>query len=137
MEKISQPFDRPVARITSKRVDELANSWVGLASITSDLPAELDTLHPYSDIVSQLIEEAVVNSIRHGGAKEIRISAKFSGLDLKVRVSNDGVLGTASGSRGLGSILFDTFSKEWSLTNEGGQTVLLFVIDTTQKEGVL
>ena len=110
---------------------------MGLAGITSDLPAELDVLHPYSDIVSQLIEEAVVNSIRHGGAKEIKISAEFSGLDLKVRVSNDGVLGTASGSRGLGSILFDTFSKEWSLTNEGGQTVLLFVIDTTQKEGVL
>ncbi len=137
MEKISQPFDRPLARITSKRVDELANSWVGLASITSNLPVELETLHPYSDIVSQLIEEAVVNSIRHGGAKEINIFAEFSGLDLKVRVSNDGVFDTASGSRGLGSILFDTFSKEWSLTNEGGQTVLLFVIDTTQKEGVL
>ena len=137
MEKISQPFDRPVARITSKRVRELSQSWVGLASITSDLPSELDILHPYSDVVSQLIEEAVVNSIRHGGANEIKISAEFSGTDLKIRVSNDGILGTASGSRGLGSILFDTFSKEWSLTSEDGQTVLLFVIDTTQKEGIL
>jgi hypothetical protein len=67
----------------------------------------------------------------------LNLLREVSGLDLKDRVSNDGVFGTASGSRGLGSTLFDTFSKEWSLTNEGGQIVLLLVIDTTKKEGVL
>jgi anti-sigma regulatory factor (Ser/Thr protein kinase) len=87
----------------------------------------------YSQIVSQLITEGVVNSIRHGGANEIAISATFSGRDLQVKITDNGHLDSDTNSRGLGSILFNTFAKSWSLSRKDNQTVLLFVIDTNQK----
>ena len=87
----------------------------------------------YSQVVSQLITEGVVNSIRHGGANEISISATFIGKDLQVKITDNGHLDSDTNSRGLGSILFNTFAKSWSLSRKDNQTVLLFVIDANQK----
>ena len=74
-----------------------------------------------------------MNSIRHGGANEISISATFIGKDLQVKIMDNGHLESDTNSRGLGSILFNTFAKSWSLSRKDKQTVLLFVIDTNQK----
>jgi anti-sigma regulatory factor (Ser/Thr protein kinase) len=78
----------------------------------------------------------VVNSIRHGGANEISISATFSEKELQVKIMDNGHFESGTNSRGLGSILFNTFTKTWNLSRKDNQTVLLFVIDTNQK-GVL
>lgn len=137
MEKISEPYEAPAARIPAERIQELSVSWVGLANIDYDLPKELNELKHYSDVVSQLIEEAVVNSIRHGKANEISISAQFINQDLMVKIKDNGQLGGDGSSHGLGSILFDTFTKNWSLNRENDQTVLLFTIDTTEKGSLL
>jgi hypothetical protein len=53
-----------------------------------------------------------------------------------VKIMDNGHLESATNSRGLGSILFNTFTKSWNLSRKDNQTVLLFVIDTNQK-GVL
>lgn len=137
MEKISEPYEAPAARIPAERIQELSVSWVGLANIDYDLPKELNELKHYSDVVSQLIEEAVVNSIRHGKANEISISAQFIKQDLMVKIKDNGQLGGDGSSHGLGSILFDTFTKNWSLNRENDQTVLLFTISTEQKGSLL
>ena len=137
MEKISEPYEAPAARIPAERIQELSVSWVGLANIDYDLPKELNELKHYSDVVSQLIEEAVVNSIRHGKANEISISAQFINQDLMVKIKDNGQLGGDGSSHGLGSILFDTFTKNWSLNRENDQTVLLFTISTEQKGSLL
>lgn len=134
MEKISQPYEKPAARIPTARIEELANSWSGLANIRHQLPSELAELHHYSDIASQLIEEAVVNSIRHGSAKDISIAAYRVGDSLEVLISDDGTLSEPSNSRGLGSVLFDTFTTSWSRERIGSLTVLKFVIDISHKE---
>jgi signal transduction histidine kinase len=134
MEKISQPYEKPAARIPAVRIEELSASWYGLAKIRHKLPSELAELHHYSDIASQLIEEAVVNSIRHGGAKEIFISAKFIGSILEVEITDNGILLEGSGARGLGSILFDTFTTSWSRSRVGNSTIMKFDLDTIHKE---
>ncbi len=134
MEKISQPYDVPAARIPAARIQELSESWAGLANINHQFPSELAELQSYSDIASQLIEEAVVNSIRHGGAKEIFISAKFIGSILEVEITDNGILLEGSGARGLGSILFDTFTTSWSRSRVGNSTIMKFDLDTSHKE---
>jgi len=118
------------------QIRELSASWAGIAKISYELPNELEDIKGYSQIFSQLITEGVVNSIRHGGANEISIYATFSEKELRVKILDNGHLESDTNSRGLGSILFNTFTKSWNLSRKDNQTVLLFVIDTNQK-GVL
>ena len=133
MEKIKQPYQRPASRIPSKRLSELSESWQGLAEISHDLPVELNELRGNSDVISQLIEEAVVNSIRHGGANKIYITASLQPLGVEVTVSDNGTMDPLTQSKsGLGSILFDTFAKSWSRVREGNGTVVTFLVEDRQ-----
>ena len=129
-EKIKQPYESPAARIPSMRVDELEKSWAGIAEISSELSPELGTLHSYSDVLSQLIEESVVNSIRHGKAQKIHIrSFPTPGL-INVVITDNGQLKEGNTGSGLGTLLFDTFAKSWTIGREGDETVVKFSIAT-------
>jgi hypothetical protein len=133
MEKIRQPYQRPASRIPAQRLSELSASWQGLAEISHDLPAELNELRSNSDVISQLIEEAVVNSIRHGGANKICVTASLQPMGVEVNVSDNGTMDPLTQSKsGLGSILFDTFAKRWSRVREGNATVVTFLVEDRQ-----
>jgi len=60
------------------RIEELARSWVGIADISFDLPANLDDFGSDANMVCQLIEEGVINAIRHGKAKKSRYTDSLS-----------------------------------------------------------
>ena len=135
MEKIQVPYMRPVARITSDRVNELSQSWLGLADISYSLSPELHQLQSYSDVTSQLIEEAIVNSIRHGNATKICIESRVLEDLLEVVITDNGKLARDKSKGGLGTILFNTFAKEWNVSDISGRTVMTFTI-ATQPHGV-
>jgi hypothetical protein len=128
MEKIKQPYQRPAAKVTSKRLPEIAQSWQGLAEIKYKLIPEFTEFHSQSEITSQLIEEAVVNAIRHGKATKISIEAKASGSWISVFVRDNGSMQMAKASSGLGTILLNTFTESWSLQREGDQSLLTFSV---------
>ena len=128
MEKIKQPYQRPAAKVTSKRLPEIAQSWQGLAEIKYVLIPEFTEFHSQSEITSQLIEEAVVNAIRHGKATKISIEAKASGSLISVFVRDNGSMQMAKASSGLGTILLNTFTESWSLQREGDQSLLTFSV---------
>lgn len=136
MEKIKQPYEKPAARIPVDRIEELSQSWAGLAEISYELVPDLHELKPYSDVTSQLIEEAVVNSIRHGGASKICVSSSKAGNTLEVVVSDNGKAPEIKSGSGLGTILFETFASSWSLTREGNATLLTFTIDTSVRGSI-
>jgi hypothetical protein len=130
MEKIKQPYQRLASRVPVQRIEELSKSWAGLAEISHDLPPQLSQVTPNSDVISQLIEEAVVNSIRHGGARKISVSAKTLPAGIEVTISDNGNMPPAPEvTSGLGSILFDTFTKNWSRVREGNTTVVTFLVE--------
>jgi len=133
MEKISHPYEPAMIKTPAAQIRELSTSWAGMAKISYELPDELEDIKGYSQILSQLITEGVINSIRHGGANEISISATLSERVLQVKIMDNGHLESATNSTGLGSILFNTFTKSWNLSRKDNQSVLLFVIDTNQK----
>ncbi|QLL24767.1 hypothetical protein DLE04_03510 [Actinobacteria bacterium IMCC26103] len=128
MEKIKQPYQRPSAKVTSKRLPEIAQSWKGLAEIEFELIPEFSEFHSQSEITSQLIEEAVVNAIRHGKASKISIKAMASGSSISVSVRDNGSMQIDKTSAGLGTILLNTFTHSWSLEREGDQSLLTFSI---------
>ena len=129
LEKIKQPYERPAARIPADRVRELAASWTGLAEITHELSPELSELHPYSDVVAQLIEESVVNAIRHGKAKKIQIKSYSTPGLINVVITDNGRLKEGQSGGGLGTILFDTFAKSWTIGKENDTTVVKFSVE--------
>ena len=130
MEKIKQPYVRPAAQITTQRLEEISKSWSGLAEISYDLPPELSQHQPYSKVTSQLIEEAIVNSIRHGKATKISVRGSKT-LDLiEVSVTDNGKFENIANEEGLGSILFNTFAHDWSINSVGNNTVLTFTVST-------
>lgn len=133
MEKIKQPYQRLASRIPSQRLSELSESWQGLAEISQDLPSELNDLRSNSDVISQLIEEAVVNSIRHGRSNKIFVSASLHPMGVEVTVIDNGTMNPHRQSKsGLGSILFDTFAKSWSRVREGDLTKVTFFVEDKQ-----
>ena len=133
MEKIKQPYQRPAAKVTSKRLPEIAQSWQGLAEIEYELIPEFSEFHSQSEITSQLIEEAVVNAIRHGKASKISIKATTSGSSISVFVRDNGSMQMAQASSGLGTILLNTFTQSWSLEREGNQSLLTFSVPSGKR----
>jgi hypothetical protein len=130
LEKIKQPYERPAARIPTERVRELSKSWSGLAEISYELSPELSEIHPYSDVVAQLIEESVINAIRHGKAKKINVrSFSTEGL-INVVITDNGHLKEDHAGTGLGTILFNTFAKSWRIAREEDKTVVTFSVNT-------
>jgi signal transduction histidine kinase len=129
MEKIKQPYQKPAARIPAKRLEELKASWTGLSEITFDLESELSELHSYSDVVSQLIEEAVVNSIRHGKATSINVTSRADNSEIEIAIIDNGIGTIGNTGSGLGTILFDTFSSRWNLEKVNDRTTLTFAVE--------
>ena len=116
MERLKQPYEKPPARIPIQRLAELQKSWNGLANLSYNCSSEFDELRSFSDVTSQLIEEAVVNSIRHGKATEIQVHGSASGDFITVEVRDNGHLISGKSHRGLGTILFETFTDSWQVS---------------------
>jgi hypothetical protein len=130
LEKIKQPYERPAARIPTERVRELATSWRGLAEISYELSPELSEVHSYSDVVAQLIEESVINAIRHGKAKKINVRSFSTDGLINVVITDNGHLKEGETGSGLGTILFNTFAKSWRIARENDTTVVTFSVST-------
>lgn len=56
--------------------------------------------------VGRVVEEAITNAVRHGGATAVDIEIRQQGDGVYVRVTDDG-RGPANGDRGLGSAILD------------------------------
>lgn len=120
LELLKTPYEKKVARIPKIRLDELTQTWRGLTRIKMDLPSELDTVSKNGEIISQLIEESVINAIRHGKAKNVRVRVWIEDDNCKIEVQDDGKLKSTKKS-GLGSTLFQVFAPDWKLqTNKDG-----------------
>jgi hypothetical protein len=117
-----------VSQIPSQRINTLVQSWKGIAEISVDLPPQIDELKAEANIFCQLVEEAVINAIRHGHANKIEIHAFFMSGLLKVTIHDDGVYVENKKSDGLGSILFDTFAKRWDIGSDAEGTTLRFSV---------
>jgi signal transduction histidine kinase len=120
LELLKTPYEKKIARIPKVRLDELIQTWRGLTRIKMDLPPELDMVSKNGEIISQLIEESVINAIRHGKAKNVKVDVWIDGDICNIEVQDDGKLKSTK-KPGLGSTLFQVFAPDWKLqTNKDG-----------------
>lgn len=76
-----------------------------------------------SELLSDLLCDAILNSVVHGGASKLDIEVIREQDKLTVSVSDDGTL-TDDPTPGLGSKMLDENTLWWSLQDEHGTTVL-------------
>jgi two-component sensor histidine kinase len=85
------------------KFQQIIDAWEGIATISIDVEEGR-----FSDVtllkVSEVIEELVSNSIRHGGATEISVSLTSSGSDVSVEFQDNGSPRKA-GKTGVGSAM--------------------------------
>jgi len=76
--------------------------------------------------IGDVVEEAISNAVRHGGATSITITGgQINSNELTLSVRDNGAF-TIPAPRGFGSEVFDRLAGDaWSLTREGEETVLL------------
>lgn len=125
IELLNTPFERRPIRIPAERLKEMAATWKGLARIHFDFPTEFEKISSNGEVISQLIEESIVNAIRHGKAKNIRVTATIESGTCFMKIQDDGKFKSTK-SQGLGSTLFEVFAPDWKLTtNEIGTLATL------------
>lgn len=100
--------------------------WDGLARVTLEIDPGLDGLDgPESEAVAEIVEEALCNAIRHGGARSIAVGiipiTVGKGCSVHVEVVDDG-RGLVAGPSGLGSAYLDeACAGNWTRqTGDGG-----------------
>ncbi|CAB4832455.1 unannotated protein [freshwater metagenome] len=125
LQLLDQPYETRPTRIPSERLLQMANTWQGLARVKLELATELESISSNGEVISQLIEESIVNAIRHGKAKNVKVTARVEGDKCFIVVQDDGTL-KSSKHKGLGSTLFEIFAPDWTLTtNEIGTLATL------------
>ena len=82
---------------------------------------------PEDDVrVVEVVREAIVNAVRHGGASCVRVNVHSQGADWLVTVADDGLGPNGHTGGGLGLLLVDAASGgRWNLTRDTGGGALL------------
>ena len=120
LELLEEPYQKKIVRNPKIRLTELADTWRGLTRIKMDLPTELNSFSPNGEVIAQLIEESVINAIRHGKAKNVRVNVTIENEICYIQIQDDGKL-KSTRKPGLGSTFFQVFAPDWKLeTNEVG-----------------
>ena len=115
--------DSPITRL-----EKIAKSWDGIARV-SLMVSELDLAEfRVSSILVPMVEEAVANSIRHGGATIVKVRVWSEAGNTQVEVFNNGKL-EESGVSGMGSKWISSVSlRDYEPVSINGGTVLRFEI---------
>jgi len=120
IDHLKLPYQKKDIRIPEFRLNELVQTWRGLTRIKMDLPPELSQTCRNGEVISQLIEESVINAIRHGKAKNVRVIVWIEEEICHIEVQDDGKLESTK-KRGLGTTFFEVFAPDWKLkTNQNG-----------------
>lgn len=103
-----------------KEVDDTASVWQGICDI--HLQTESETIDVLSkdpvanDLVISIVQDAISNSVRHGGATSVEVALHQSEQDLvTLRVTDNGTKGIGSGEAGMGTHMLQDCTVAWSL----------------------
>lgn len=112
-------FSSTSAEDEVQALKDVVSTWAHLANVVISIDdSTLGVLKkdlPALAILVDIIQELCSNAIRHGNAKEIRVSASL-GIDvLFLRISEDGLNFSQSGG-GLGLVLIESCSTKWERT---------------------
>ena len=128
LQALAQPYSPSAEKTPSERISEFFSSWSGIVRIESEISPDIDKSGEAGTYAAQIIEESVVNAVRHGQATEIRVVLEVLAGQITITISNNGSLAESNSDTGLGSLLFDTFTSEWSIGVEDSKVKSRFKI---------
>jgi len=148
------PVERAAAHETiGAEVARKAALWAGFCEVSVNIASSLrDEPHAAAQDVGRLVEEAISNAVRHGGATHIVVNvAPEADGAVSVVVEDDGVNDVqltalqpgrsahrrgSSGVLGVGSAMFEQITGgNWSLTRRDGSTHLRATVPAVHRMG--
>lgn len=85
-----------------QKLSTIAAPWTGLCEITFELLApQIDQSTEVTSNVADVVEEAITNAVRHGGASQVQVFVLGTVKTIELRVSDNGS-GMVSGAQGVG-----------------------------------
>lgn len=106
------------------RYRRILKSWMGIAEITDEIDPKIFDDNNRSTLFVQLIQEAISNAVRKGGATSIHILARYSDDVLKVAIRNDGEFDQST-QKGIGHKWIDRFAvSDWRVSADEQETLL-------------
>lgn len=133
--RISQALDSlNSTEATGENLVQVLTNLQALWSDNVDIQFTVDKLvekelnsHPATALsVSELVQEATSNAIRHGEAREVYIEVEITEdqRNLAITVSNNGLPVSAEAKAGLGTQLFEDLTIEWSRIERDGAVIV-------------
>lgn len=111
-----------------RSLEDFSELWEGMVDLRWEIdPAAAQALGEHyitAATATELIREAISNSVRHGEARNVSIQVHCVDGNLLMRVTNDGKPYLRSTGKGLGTTLLDELSLNWKLENMEEGTVL-------------
>jgi signal transduction histidine kinase len=119
--------ERPL--VLEEALADIRGTWAGVAQVCWALhdigASQIDAQPALSASVSEIVRESVSNAIRHGDATEIRVELRLiGGVELSIRITDNGRGIANSDSRGLGSSMLDETCLWWERTRDDELTAL-------------
>ena len=106
------------------RLNQIAVAWQGIATIDLQVSDDV-TAGAGWQIAADVIEEAVANSIRHGGASHITVTCHEVDGVIDITVEDNGHMGDDPSGTGLGLTWLDAATGgDWTLTPADSGTTL-------------
>lgn len=110
---------------TDDHIDRISRSWASLMDLSITGWHEVGAPSE-AQAVTRIVEEALTNAYRHGGASAVEVVITREPSGLRVRVIDDGAGPPKDAQPGLGSAVLDSLApRDWSLTRgQDGRTAL-------------
>ncbi|CAB4536904.1 unannotated protein [freshwater metagenome] len=106
------------------KLEVIRSSWAGIAEIFIDLDPRIHSDSTRAALVAQIIQEAIANSVRKGGAKRVHVLGTMSDNSIHLDVVDNG-RAVASTRKGIGSAWLDRFAvNDWELSHDANGTHL-------------
>ena len=113
-------------------IEQVSKPWAAVIDIESEIDQSIakQILSPsVTQTVTDVLEEAITNAVKHGGAEKVWLVIKAdSNNSLQLQVKNDGAPVGKAKRQSIGTNLFNQ-SGIWSIGNENGLVVFKIQID--------
>jgi len=113
-------------------IEQVSKPWAAVIDIESEIDQSIakQILSPsVTQTVNDVLEEAITNAVKHGGAEKVWLVIKAdSNNSLQLQVKNDGTPVGKAKRQSIGTNLFNQ-SGIWSIGNENGLVVFKIQID--------
>lgn len=124
-----------------QEIEDTAALWQGICTI--NLAADTETVDRLAkdsvanDLVISIVQDAVSNSVRHGGATAVTVSLTAVAEDqVELKVVDNGAKGLGEGTAGLGTHIIEECTVSWSLRSETAAAASLHPESEVQPEAL-